>query len=195
MFLLQIAPVHHLYRVHKFEDWGLYRLFRRLGHCPSVFEQDVLGVVAPVLKEVPERVGQNHKSADPVDFLAEGLDRVQSAGIAGYVVVKSQGDDVAQGRVRLKGEYQGRVCWLAKALNSGGASPYARSPKLRLDLIANNCNDMVVIMQDGGGLIEPSFEVPVRLEPLPSMVTLPTNIGYQTRPPVLKERTALSLRS
>jgi len=54
---------------------------------------------------------------------------------------------------------------------------------------------MVVIMQDGGGLIEPSFEVPVRLEPLPSMVTLPTNIGYQTRPPVLKERTALSLRS
>lgn len=24
-----------------------------------------------------------------------------------YVVVKSQGDDVAQGRVRLKGEYQG----------------------------------------------------------------------------------------
>jgi len=26
---------------------------------------------------------------------------------------------------------------------------------------------MVVIMQDEGGLIEPSFEVPVRLEPLP----------------------------
>ena len=38
-------------------------------------------------------------------------------------------------------------------------------------------------MQDEGGLIEPSFEVPFRLEPLPPMVTLPTNIGYQTRPP------------
>ena len=88
-------------------------------------------------------------------------------------------------------------------------------------------------MQDEGGLIEPSFEVPVRLEPLPvegklqkqslndnimqdcglaggttyvtrdggvgcapaPMVTLPTNSGYQTRPPGLKERTALSLRS
>ncbi len=48
-------------------------------------------------------MGQNHKSADPVDFLAEGLDRVQSAGIAGYVVVKSQGDDVAQGRVSGEG--------------------------------------------------------------------------------------------
>ncbi len=34
-------------------------------------------------------------------------------------------------------------------------------------LEAPNCNDMVVIMQDEGGQIEPSFEMPVRLEPLP----------------------------